>query len=52
MAYYGVNEMREEERKEFLVCYESQRYETFNNRHVLFVMSSDVTVLMQACRLV
>jgi len=35
MTYYGVNEMRENERKEFLVCYESQSSKTFENRHVL-----------------
>jgi len=34
MKYYGVDEMREEERKDFLVWYESQRYETFDNRHL------------------
>ena len=28
MVYYGVDEIREEERKEFLVWYESQRFET------------------------
>ena len=43
--------MREEERKEFLVWYESQRSETFDNRHVLESYSQDdVTVLRQACR--
>jgi len=51
MEYYGVNEMREEERKEFLVLYESQRYETFDNRHVLeSYCQHDVAVLRQACR--
>jgi len=35
ISYYGANEMREEERKEFLVWYESQRSEPFDNRHVL-----------------
>jgi len=35
MEFYGVNEMREEERKEFLAWYESLISETFDNRHVL-----------------
>ena len=35
MTYYGVDEMQEDERKEFLVWYESQRSETFDNRQVL-----------------
>ena len=35
MAYYGVDEMREDERKEFVVWYASRRYETFDNRNVL-----------------
>jgi len=51
MTYYGVDGMREEERKEFLVWYENQRSETFDNRHVLESYSQDeVTVLRQACR--
>jgi len=35
IPYYGVNEMREEERREFLVWYESQKTVPFDNRHVL-----------------
>ena len=51
MTYYGVDEMREEERKEFLVWYESQRSANFKNRHVLeSYCQDDVTVLRQACR--
>jgi len=51
MTYYGVDEMREEERKEFVVRYDSQRSETFDNRHVLeSYCQDDVTVLRQACR--
>jgi len=51
ISYYGVYEMREDERKEFLVWYESQRSETFDNRHVLESYSQDdVTVLRQVCR--
>ena len=43
--------MREDERKEFLVWYESQRSETFDNRYVLeSYRQDDVTVLRQACR--
>ena len=51
MTYYGVDEMREDERKEFIVWYESQRSETFENRHVLeSYFQDDITVLKQACR--
>jgi len=51
MAYYGVEEMREEVRKEFFVWYESQRSDTFDNGHVIEPYSQDdVTVLRQACR--
>jgi len=51
MTYYGVDEMWEDERKDFLVWYESQRSETFDNRHVLeSYCQDDVTVLRQACR--
>jgi len=35
MTYYGVDDMREDERKELLVWYESQRSETFDNRNIL-----------------
>jgi len=43
--------MREDERKVFLVCYESQRSETFDNMHVLeSYCQDDVTVLSLACR--
>jgi len=46
MVYYGVNEMREEGRKEILVLYESQRSEPFDNRHVLeSYFEYDVTLL-------
>jgi len=51
ISYYGVDEMQEDGRKEFLVWYESQTSETFDNRHVLESYSQeDVTVLRQACR--
>jgi len=53
ISYYGVDEIREDKRKEFLVWYESQRSETFDNRHVLESYCQDeVTVLRQACRVV
>jgi len=51
MAYYGVDELREDEWKEFLVWYESQRSETIDNKHVLeSYCQDDVTVLTKACR--
>ena len=51
ISYYGVNEMKEEERKDFLVWYASQRSETFDNRRVLeSYCQDDVTVLRHACR--
>jgi len=50
MSYYGVNEMREEEKKVFLVWYESQRSESFDNKRVFETYyKDDVTVLRQAC---
>ena len=51
ISYYGANENREEEKREFLVWYDSQRSEIFDNRHVLETYcQDDVTVLRQACR--
>jgi len=51
MTYHGVDDMQEDERKEFHVWYESQRSETFDNRHVLETYCQDkVTELRQACR--
>jgi len=51
ISYYGVDEMREDERKEFLVWYEIQKSQTFDNRHVLESYCQDeVTVLRQAFR--
>ena len=51
ISYYGLDEMLEDERKEFLFWYVSQRSETFDNRNVLESYSqNDVTVLRQACR--
>jgi len=34
-SYYGANEMKEEEKKEFLVRYENQRSKPFDNKRVL-----------------
>jgi len=49
--YYGVNEMGEKERQEFLALYDSQKSELFDNRRVLeSYCQDDVTVLRQACR--
>jgi len=51
-SYYETKEMREEERKEFLVWYESQRSEPFDDRSILETYSQDdVTILRQACQL-
>jgi len=54
VSYYGLNEMGEEERREFLAWYESQKSEEpiFVNRRVLESYCQDyVTVLRQACRI-
>jgi len=51
VSYYGVNEMGEQERQEFLAWYESQKSELFDNRRVLEnYCQDDVTILRQACR--
>jgi len=51
VTYYGVNEMGEEEKREFLARYESQKSELFVNRRVLEKYFQDYfTVLRQACR--
>ena len=50
VSYYGVNEMSEEDRNEFLVWYENHKSEHFDNRYVLETYTQDVfTVLRQAC---
>jgi len=52
ISYYGVNEMGEEKRKDFLGWYERQRSETFENKLVLeSYCQDDVTVLRHACRI-
>jgi len=51
VTYYGVNEMGEEERNEFLAWYKSHNSEHFDKRRVLLKYSQDdVTVLRQAFR--
>jgi len=52
VSYYGVNEMGEEERREFVAWYESQKSEPiFDNRRVLEIYcQDDVTEINQACR--
>jgi len=50
VSYYGVNEMSEAERREFLVWYEGQKEAVFNNRRVLEAYcQDDVPVLRQTC---
>jgi len=51
VSFYGVNQICEEERREFLAWYESKKSEsTFNNRRILETYSQDdVTILRQAC---
>jgi len=45
--------MGEEERREFLVWYKSQKSELYDNRRVLEnYCQADVTVLRQACRVI
>jgi len=52
VSYYGVNEMSEVERREFLVWYEGQKEAVFDNRRVLEAYSqNDVTDLRKTCRL-
>jgi len=50
VSYYGVNEMLEEERREFVASYVSQE-PIFDNRSVLeSYFHDDVTVVRQACK--
>jgi len=52
VSYYGVNEMGEGERKEFLAWYESQKESIYDNQQALeSYCQDDVTVLRQACRI-
>ena len=50
VAYYGMNEMGEEEKRQFHAWYESQKLYIFDNRLVLEKYCQEVTVLRQACR--
>jgi hypothetical protein len=52
VSYYGVDEMRESERKEFLSWYESvAKTEVFANRRILEnYFQADVAVPREACR--
>jgi len=50
-SYYGLEEMSEGEREEFLACYETRKSQLFHYKHVLEAYCQDeVTVLRQACR--
>jgi hypothetical protein len=52
VSMYGVNQMSESERNEFLKWYESQKGKQFNNQRVLeLYCQDDVTVLRQPCML-
>jgi len=52
MSQFGVDEMGESERKEFLAWYEVQKDKVFDNRHVFEqYCQDDVTVLRQACEI-
>jgi hypothetical protein len=53
VSYYGVNEMFDSERKDFIAWYEGQKSSAavFDNRRVLEqYCQDDVTVLQQACQ--
>jgi len=52
MAQYGVAEMGESERKEFVSWYDAQKHQVFDNKCVLEqYCQDDDTVLRQACQL-
>jgi hypothetical protein len=52
IAYFGADEMKESERREFMTWYEERRDEVFDNRRVLQQYSQDdVTVLWEACQI-
>jgi hypothetical protein len=52
VSMYGVNQMSESERNEFLEWYKIQKGKQFNNKRVLETYcQDDVTVLRQACML-
>ena len=50
-SYYGVDQMRDSERNEFLSWYETKRHVLFDNRRTLEqYCQADVTVLREACQ--
>jgi len=50
IEHYGVDQMSESERKEFMTWYDTQKDIVFDNTHVLEqYCQDDVTVLRQAC---
>ena len=52
IEHYGVDQMNESERKEFMARYDAQKDKVFDNRHVLQqYCQDDVTVLRQACQI-
>jgi len=52
MVQYGVAEMGESERKEFVSWYDAQKHTVFDNRRVLEkYCQDDVTVFRQACQI-
>jgi hypothetical protein len=52
MSYFGVDEMSQSERREFVTWYESQKDGVFDNKRVLEqYCQDDVTVLRQACQI-
>jgi len=52
IAYFGADEMKESERREFMTWYEERRDEAFDKRRVLEqYCQDDVTVLREACRI-
>jgi hypothetical protein len=51
IEYFGVNEMAESERSEFLASYAQQKDDVFDNRQVLEqYCQDDVTVLREVCQ--
>ena len=51
LSYYGLNEMSESERSEFLACHEGQKFEVFDNRRVLeFYCQCEICFLREACQ--
>jgi G:T-mismatch repair DNA endonuclease (very short patch repair protein) len=52
ISYFGANEMKESERREFMTWYEERRDKVFDNRRVLEqYCQDDVTVLREACQI-